>query len=132
MRNDDPSTRRGLGRWVLAFGTVAEMTEDQWAVARRGLAKVEAAVAALAPEEIDAIRALAESAPDKADEAPDVDDVEAFGMRYGPASAFAPDLGGDVFAVMMAYQRIMNREAREDRQTQRASREIDLLAPWKP
>jgi len=105
------------------------MTEDQWDVARRGLAKVEAAVAALAPEEIDAIRALADSAPDEAAEA---NDVEAFGMRYGPASAFAPDVGGDVFAVMMAYQRIMNREAREDRQTQRASREIDLLAPWKP
>ena len=88
------------------------MIEDERAAARRGLARIEAAVASLTADELDALRAVAAAAVDEGD---DVGGFGAFGtLAVLPSGNDAPM--DDMFAVMMAYQKLANAEAREDRQ----------------
>jgi hypothetical protein len=81
--------------------------------ARRGLARIESAIAQLPPDEIEAIRAVASTGEDE---------VEGFVFSVGSGSSVMGGGGidSDLWSVMTSYQKMLNKEAREDRKIARS------------
>ena len=90
------------------------MDDDTHAAARHGLARIEAAVAAMPADELAALRAVAAMTDG---------DVEGFAMPGSFSVLGSSDglAGDDMFTVMMAYQKMANNEARQDRKSAPAS-----------